>query len=111
MLTPESTSKATSLRDRYERARGAFPVVDLVVELGQRYRRVNASVLVGNLAYRGFLWLVPFTLVIVALLGFGAASVLDVVSYADELDVDTGAFQSAEDQASGACGCPKLVRR
>ncbi len=94
--------RLASLRDRYEGARGAFPVVDLVVELGRRYRRVNASVLVGNLAYRGFLWLVPFTLVIVALLGFGAASVLDVVSYGDDVDLDTGAFQSAEEQASGA---------
>lgn len=46
----------------------------LLVDLYRRYRRTNASLIVGSIAYRVFLLMVPATLVITALAGYSSAS-------------------------------------
>jgi uncharacterized BrkB/YihY/UPF0761 family membrane protein len=47
-------------------------------ELWARYQRTNVSLLLGSLAYRLFLFIIPMTLVIVALVGQQASSGVDV---------------------------------
>ena len=73
---------------RYERARAKFSAatesaksargrhVSLAVSLraAERNRRVAASVLAGGLAYRLFLWLLPFGLLVGGALGFSNAN-------------------------------------
>lgn len=45
-----------------------WPAVVMLADLWRRYRRLNGTALAGNLAFRIFVWLLPVTLMIVALL-------------------------------------------
>ncbi len=49
-------------------------VAQLLADLYRRYKRTNASLIVGSLAYRIFLFIVPCVLVVVALAGYANAS-------------------------------------
>lgn len=77
-----------ALQSRWEhgtnRARALIPALDLAWALGRRYRRLNGSVLIGHLTYRFFLWLAPFLLVTVGLLGFTAWADVDIVAIAEQ---------------------------
>lgn len=82
-----------------DKARSIVPALDLLWRFGSQYRRLNGSVLVGHLTYRFFLWFAPFLLVLVALLGYGAATRLSVAKYLDEAGLDEAFTTSVSEQA------------
>jgi uncharacterized BrkB/YihY/UPF0761 family membrane protein len=102
------------LRRWTTRVRRAAPALDLLWELGYRFRQRNGTVLAGHLAYRFFIWLAPMSLILVAGLGFSAGP-LDLVQYATEFDVSREASEDAVDQARAgriqllAIGIPVLA--
>jgi uncharacterized BrkB/YihY/UPF0761 family membrane protein len=66
----EARSKALSERAQAER--GSHSSVDAVFEMVDRDVEVGGGIIAGALAYRMFIWLLPFALVLVA--GFGLLS-------------------------------------
>ena len=75
--------RAAELRaTRYRRRR---PWFGLVWELGVRYSRLGGSVLVGHVTYRAFLWLLPFTLVALGVLGVASAGDAELGDYGERL--------------------------
>jgi uncharacterized BrkB/YihY/UPF0761 family membrane protein len=86
--------------DRVQEALLVVPALDLVWELGRRYRRLNGSVLAGHLTYRFFLWLAPFFLLLVATFGFGAGDVFWLGDLVTDAGVDESFGESVADQAA-----------
>lgn len=84
----------------WERAVRIVPALDLGVELVSRFSRLNGSVLVGHIAYRTFMWLIPLLLVAIGLLGYGAATGLDIVEYGRQAGLDQAMLESAGEEAS-----------
>jgi uncharacterized BrkB/YihY/UPF0761 family membrane protein len=68
----EARAKRISDRAAHERSRHAS--VDTVFEVVDRDAEVAGGLLAGALAYRLFIWLLPFALVLVAGLGFAASA-------------------------------------
>jgi uncharacterized BrkB/YihY/UPF0761 family membrane protein len=64
-----SRRRADDTRAWAEAARGRSPVVARAFEVAQRDRDHLGGLLAGAVAYRFFLWLLPFSLLIVGLLG------------------------------------------
>lgn len=62
-------------REYAEDARGRSPLVDLGFHVAERDRQRLGGLLSGALAYRFFLWLLPFTLLLVGALGAITAAV------------------------------------
>lgn len=60
---------AEGARDWAERERGRSPLVALGFDLAERDKARLGGLLAGALAYRFFLWLLPFTLLVVGVLG------------------------------------------
>jgi uncharacterized BrkB/YihY/UPF0761 family membrane protein len=85
---------------RVQEALLVVPALDLVWELGRRYRRLNGSVLAGHLTYRFFLWLAPFFLLLIATFGFGARDAFWLGDLVSNAGVDETFGQSVADQAS-----------
>jgi uncharacterized BrkB/YihY/UPF0761 family membrane protein len=85
-----------------DKARSIVPALDLLWRFGSQYRRLNGSVLVGHLTYRFFLWFAPFLLVLVALLGYGAAAQLWVAKYLDEAGLEADFTTSVSEQAQAS---------
>lgn len=77
-------SRATAFTDRL---RADIPGLDLVWELGTRYRSRNGSVLIGHVAYRLFLWVAPLLLLFTGVLGISVTQDINVVQYASEVGV------------------------
>lgn len=67
-------SRAAGAWTRVEAARPRFRSLDIALFAYDRHRRAAGTLLAGALAFRAFIWLVPFVLVIVAGLGFAAAA-------------------------------------
>ena len=63
---------AASITRRADTARRRHGWVDLAFEVHDRDSEVGGGILSGALAYRLFLWLLPYTLVLVAVLGIAA---------------------------------------
>lgn len=85
-----------------DRARSVVPALDLLWRVGSQYRRLNGSVLVGHLTYRFFLWFAPFLVVLVALLGYGAAAQVSVAKYLGEVGLDEAFTTSVSEQAQSS---------
>ncbi len=62
-------ARAEELRDELERRYGDLPAVGLAVDVLRRDRTIAGGELAGALAYRLFLWFLPFVLVLVGGLG------------------------------------------
>jgi uncharacterized BrkB/YihY/UPF0761 family membrane protein len=79
-------------------ARERVPLVDAGFEVFQRELRFGGGLLAGGLAYRLFLWLLPFGLIVSVVLGFwldyDQASVEDA---AEEFGIGAAAVASTED--------------
>lgn len=86
-----------------ERTREALlvvPALDLVWEVGRRYRRLNGSVLAGHLTYRLFLWLAPVALLLIAAFGLGVTSDLGLDAVISDAGLNETTSQTFVDQAS-----------
>jgi uncharacterized BrkB/YihY/UPF0761 family membrane protein len=59
---------------RIEDARPRFSALDAGIRMYERDRGAGGNLLAGALAFRAFLWLIPFVFVVVAGLGFAAAA-------------------------------------
>jgi uncharacterized BrkB/YihY/UPF0761 family membrane protein len=67
-------ARADHVAKQIEGARPRFTLLDLGLRTYERDRTVGGNLLAGALAFRTFLWLVPFVFVLVAGLGFASAS-------------------------------------
>src|SRR3954465_6344946 len=67
-------ARAKDLAERAEAQRSEHESVDVVYELVDRDTEVGGGLLAGALAYRLFIWSLPFALVLVAGLGFLAGA-------------------------------------
>ena len=67
-------SRAADAWMRVEAARPRFQSLDIALLAYDRHRLAAGGLLAGALAFRAFLWLVPFALITVAGLGFAAAA-------------------------------------
>lgn len=76
-----------------------MPALDLVWVFWGRFRRLNGSVLAGHVAYRLFLWLAPFVLVLVSLVGYSVASNIDLVEHASTVGASEEFTDSVVSQA------------
>ncbi len=61
-------------RHELDRTRQTFPIVDLGVEVFERFTGINGSILAGYLAYRLFLLLLPLAAIVVALAGISGTT-------------------------------------
>lgn len=66
-------ARITAWWDRVLAARPRIPALDAAFDVGERDRDVAGGLLAGALAFRLFLWLVPFALVAVTVAGWVAA--------------------------------------
>ena len=67
-------ARAEATVARIEDARPRFSALDIGLQTYERDRGAGGNLLAGALAFRAFLWLVPFAFVVVAGLGFAAAA-------------------------------------
>src|SRR5262245_52264192 len=65
-------ARAQRIADRAQAERGRHGSLDAVFEMVDRDVEVGGGIIAGALAYRLFIWLLPFALVLVAGLGFAA---------------------------------------
>jgi uncharacterized BrkB/YihY/UPF0761 family membrane protein len=80
-LTERARGTATNVVAKTRRAGERHVSIAVPLRAVERNRRVAASVLAGGIAYRFFLWLVPFGLVVGGALGLGnAASIEDALA-------------------------------
>ncbi len=93
------SERARRLRVWVQDARQRHQALDVSLEVAQRERRLATSVLAGGLAYRFFFWLLPFTLVLGAALGFISAS---DSAKADDLARDAGLSAVAAETVADA---------
>jgi uncharacterized BrkB/YihY/UPF0761 family membrane protein len=70
----QARMRAAGAWTRVEAARPRYRSLDVALFAYDRHRLAAGNLLAGALAFRAFLWLVPFTLVTVAGLGFAAAA-------------------------------------
>ena len=95
--------RSRQLTERAERERRRHRSVDAVFEMADRDAEVGGGIIAGALAYRLFIWLLPFALVLVAGLGFAAdAADRSAESAADEL----GLGELVSDSIEGAAQSP-----
>jgi uncharacterized BrkB/YihY/UPF0761 family membrane protein len=66
-------ARASRSWDRVVAARQRMPMVDAAFQVGERDQEVAGGLLAGAVAFRLFLWLVPFVLVAVTVVGWIAA--------------------------------------
>ena len=91
------------LRSMWQSGVRIVPALDLVAELARRFGRLNGSVLVGHIAYRTFMWLIPLLLVAIGLLGYGAAQGIDMVQYGHDVGLDEELLETTSEQ-TGSVG-------
>lgn len=84
-----------------EEALKVMPALDLVWEVSRRFRRLNGSVLAGHLTYRMFLWLFPFVLVLVALLGYDTSEGFRLADLVDQAGGSADFADTVSEQAKG----------
>ncbi len=85
-----------------ERLLRIAPGLDVGLEVLRRFNRLNGSVLVGHIAYRMFVWMIPLLLVAVGILGYSAAQEIDIVRCGSDVGLDEEALNTTADQASDA---------
>ena len=79
------------------------PHLSLLRELYRRYRRQNATVLAGHLAFRSFLFILPVAVLMVAVVGFLRAHGFDVGSeFGQKLGLSTSLTHTVSDNADQA---------
>jgi uncharacterized BrkB/YihY/UPF0761 family membrane protein len=85
---------------RVEELRPRIPALDAAIGAGQRDSRSGGSVLAGALAFRLFVPLLPFALLIVAILGYATSENADTPkSVADSLGVREATLTTIADSA------------
>ena len=95
--------RSRSLTARAEQERRRHASVDAAFEMADRDAEVGGGIIAGALAYRLFIWLLPFALVLVAGLGFAAdAADRSAERTADEL----GLGELVSDSIEGAAQSP-----
>ncbi len=67
-------ARAETVARQVERARPRFSLLDIGLRTYERDRTTGGNLFAGALAFRVFLWLVPFVFVLVAGLGFASAA-------------------------------------
>ncbi len=67
-------ARAEATAARIEDARPRFSALDIGLQTYERDRGAGGNLLAGALAFRAFLWLIPYVFVVVAGLGFAAAA-------------------------------------
>ena len=72
LLVAALEARSKALAERAQAERGSHSSVDAVFEMVDRDVEVGGGIIAGALAYRMFIWLLPFALVLVA--GFGLLS-------------------------------------
>jgi membrane protein len=91
--------------DRYDAAEERVPQLSLGREFIARYRRLGGTVLAGHIAFRSFLWFMPFLLVLVGLAGLATARGMDVQYQAGEtLQLGKALGSTFKDAGSDAQG-------
>ena len=65
----EARARAGEITARAQEARGRIPVLDVVFRAGERDREAGGGVLAGALAFRVFLFFVPYVFVLVTVMG------------------------------------------
>jgi len=73
-VRPRAASTAATAEERFEAARRRHRTIDTVLGIGERDRQRAGSLLAGALAFRLFTVLAPLMVVVVALVGVGAAA-------------------------------------
>jgi uncharacterized BrkB/YihY/UPF0761 family membrane protein len=73
LLSESLQARAQQVADRAQEERGRHGTVDALYEMADRDGEVGGGIMAGALAYRFFIWLLPFALVLVAGLGFAAS--------------------------------------
>lgn len=71
-LLQERRAEALRVRDELEATRAHRPAVDIALSIYERDRSTLANLLAGAVAFRMFLWAVPFALALVTLAGIVA---------------------------------------
>ena len=100
--------RSRRLTERAEQERRRHGSVDAAFEMADRDADVGGGIIAGALAYRLFIWLLPFALVLVAGLGFAAdAADRSAESAADEL----GLGELVSDSIEGAARAPTAGTR
>ncbi len=89
------------ITSQIEEALKVMPALDLVWEVSRRFRRLNGSVLAGHLTYRLFLWLFPFVLVLVALLGYHTSEGFRLADLVDHAGGSADFAETVSEQAKG----------
>jgi uncharacterized BrkB/YihY/UPF0761 family membrane protein len=90
---------------RWRELVAARPHLALAEEFVRRWTAVNGSVLAGHLAYRVFLFMVPFALLLVGGLGFASSSGVDVEDGSERVRLGqaiASVMASAGDQAQSS---------
>ena len=103
LWTQAFQERSRRLTERAAEERRRHRSVDAVFEMADRDADVGGGIIAGALAYRLFIWLLPFALVLVAGLGFAAdAADRSAESAADEL----GLGELVSDSIEGAAQSP-----
>ena len=74
MLAAAAQTRATRLSERAQEERSRHASLDAVFEMADRDAEIGGGIIAGALAYRMFIWLLPFALILVAGLGIAADS-------------------------------------
>jgi uncharacterized BrkB/YihY/UPF0761 family membrane protein len=105
-LRARATTRVDELRELTEavwaRSVAIVPVLDLGAEFIGRFNRLNGSVLVGHVAYRTFMWIIPLLLVAIGLLGQGVASGIDLIQYGEQAGLSESMLDTTGEEASGS---------
>ena len=92
----QAVAKAEDLEKR-------VPHLSLLREVYQRYRRQNATVLAGHLAFRSFLFFLPVAVLLVAVVGFLRSRGIDVGSeFGGKLGLSNSLTHTVSDNADQA---------
>jgi len=99
-LAARARARGEAAVDRVNELRPRIPALDAAMGAGQRDRRSGGSVLAGALAFRLFVPLLPFVLLVVAILGYATTENADApTAVAHSLGVREATLTSVADSA------------
>jgi uncharacterized BrkB/YihY/UPF0761 family membrane protein len=104
-LAARARARGEAAARRVEELRPRIPALDAALTAGQRDRRRGGSVLAGALAFRLFVPLLPFALLIVAILGYATTEDASApTSIAHSLDMRDATLTTIADSARLSSG-------
>jgi uncharacterized BrkB/YihY/UPF0761 family membrane protein len=98
----EIRMRAKRYAERAEALRGGHASVDAVYVIADRDSEIGGGLMAGALAYRIFIWLLPFALVVVAGIGFASAASESPESATSSLGLQGVVARSVADAAGGS---------